>query len=125
MSLKHSKKLLILAVLLSCNSKQHKPRVKEGVEKIVGVYTVNKTKNLAILLRKISKVVKFDTVEMQDAMFVDTVWGYPSMVPIKDSLGKPVLDSLKQPKMSVQYVILPKDSVNWKVENINVDDLIK
>lgn len=97
-----------------------------GAKKIIAAYKLpTGGMDIGIILRVISKEVRTDSVTKKDAIVVDTLFGRPVTVPMVDSTGTPRLDSLGKPLLTVAYFPIGKDSVNWRVENISVDSLLK
>jgi hypothetical protein len=125
------KALLILTsvvIILSCGEKSktdQQPSARES--KILAVYTLpDSSKVVEVLLRIITKTVKYDSVKKEDAIVVDTLWGIPRHLPITDSTGKVVMkDGKPMINPVAQYFKISNDSVNWHVENIHYDSLIK
>lgn len=123
--------LILVCCLPSCfgkkESKTETPKV--GMEKIIAVYTLrDSTRVVDIMIRNITKQIKYDSALGKDLIVIDTIWGYPVDIALRDSTGKIVYEADgKTPKIDPvrQYRIIPKDSVNWHIENINVDSLTK
>lgn len=115
---------ILFAFLFSCNTVE---TPKEGQTKIIAVYThpTDGVKIIDVLIRQIYKVVKYDSTSRKDKISIDTLWGYPVIVPLRDSLGKALVDSSGKTKTGIGYAVIGKDSVNWKVENISTDSLLK
>jgi hypothetical protein len=115
---KWNMKYLVLAlVLISCGSK---PSVRESKGRVVAVYTgLDSKKYVDILYREINIVSTDGTV--------DTLWGVPKFAPELDSSGNAKTDSSgnviygKVPK----YFKIGKDSVNWRIEGKDIDQLLK
>jgi hypothetical protein len=89
-----------------------------GESYVVAVYKKpDTTKDIAIMLRFVSKNVKYDSLKKKDLIVVDTVWGRPVFLPALDSVTRqPVLDPVtKKPKLNsyVSYLFIRKDSVRW------------
>ncbi len=120
--------LIASVILFSCKGKSS-DIPPDSQSKIVAVWTKpDSTKELGIMLRQITVTMPYDSVAKKRRFVVDTFYGYPVPKPLVDSLGKVVLDSLtKQPILSPQpaYYYISKDSVNWRVEGIPVDQLLK
>lgn len=119
------KYLTISLFILSCaENKSVAPSI--GTTKIVAVYVKHdSSKMLDVLLRVITKAVVYDSIKQKDIISVDTLWGYPILVPLRDSNGIVLQDSLKRPIQGIDYRQIRKDSVNWKIQNIPFDTLIK
>lgn len=119
----------LIVLLTSCGSNKSKVEPQQPKEaKIIAVYTKpDSTKQIDVMLRIITKKIVFDSVDKKDEIVVDTIWGRPSFMPLVDSAGKPLLDSSGRPVISPmpQYFQISKDSVNWRVEGIDVDSLLK
>lgn len=100
---------------------------KEGEAKIIAVYKNNGIKTLDVLIRKITKSVKYDSLTRKDIIKIDTLWGYPRQIFWTDSSGKQKRDSLGRPlyNPNPMYILISKDSVNSNVANISVDSLVK
>jgi hypothetical protein len=119
------------SILISCGGKDADtagiPPMSEA--RILAVHTrPDSTKALSVMLRVITKKVEYDSAARKDRIVIDTAWGYPQEnIPLLDSLGKPVMDSLGKPKLDPvpKYLLVKKGTVNWRVENISVDSLLK
>jgi hypothetical protein len=120
--------ILLAVVIFSCNEKKSNPSPKAGESKIVAVYqTPDSIKHLDILLRIITKAAKYDSVKQKDYVSVDTIFGYPKYMPLVDSSGKQIIDSLtKKPKLNPfpTYFRVSKDSVFWQISGRDVDSLL-
>lgn len=119
--------VLFAAILFSCNSKNTvntdspKQDVKYPLrEKIFAVYTDTGSgkKVPAIVMRVIQKAIKYDSLTKKDVITIDTIFGV-------ERVFQSGVDSLGKPKYSVDYFLIGKDSVNWKVQGISVDSLTK
>lgn len=134
-----SSKYFSLAILMSlwaafipsgCKEKIKKdiPIPKEGVAKIVAVYTKpDGSKVLEVMLRQITKSIKYDSVLKKDVVVVDTLFGFPIPVPLVDSVGKEKKDSLGHLvyRPNPAYIQIGKDSVIWQISGIPTDSLLK
>jgi len=122
---------LSVLVFISCNSGKEKEVEipKEGSKRLVGVWIKpDSTRQLDILLMQIRKVVKYDSAKKIDRIVYDTAVGFPIIVPLVDSLGRAIFDSVtKKPKVNPQpqYILISKDSVNFNVAYVSVDSLLK
>jgi hypothetical protein len=121
---------VIVMTLTACGGAADTSQVPPLSEaRILAVHTKSdSTKALSVMLRVITKQVKYDSVKKKDMIVIDTAWGYPQEnLPLLDSLGKPVMDSLGKPKLDPvpKYLLVKKGTVNWRVENISVDSLLK
>lgn len=121
--------ILLTAFVLSCNTTEKKPKIQAipGVTYIVAVYTeTTGNKFIEVIAREIKVVPVFDTTIQDYDTKVDTQYYKPVYLPIKDSLGKPILDSLThQPKTRKDFYQIGKDSINWHITNIPVSELLK
>jgi hypothetical protein len=123
--------LIPIFLLISCGSNSKtKSEVQQSPSKVrvLAVYTLpDSSKVLTIMLREIKKSVKFDSAKGRDIIVVDTLWGYPVDVPLRDSLGKVILDSTGKPRVSPfpEYFRISNDSVNWRIEGVSFDSLLK
>jgi len=119
--------LTLLIALLSCNETSKKEVPKEGDSFIVATYIdTSGQKILDIVGRKISKVLKYDTIKNIDIILVDTQYFKPVYLPAKDSSGKTILDTLTgKPRLFKNYSQISKDSVNWRVQNKDIKELTK
>lgn len=99
---------------------------KEGQSRIFAVVTdTNGVKFPTIVLRLITKSIKYDSLTKKDIVGVDTFYGVERKVPVLDSLKKPKLDSTGLPLFTTGYFMIGKDSVNTDVCNKPIDTLIK
>lgn len=127
------KKLLTLLlsmtlVLYSCNSKKPKKEVPvAGEARLFAVVTEpDGSKRPAIVLRVIRKTIKTDSLKMVDKIIYDSVFGVERDVPVKDSTGKPIIDTATgKPKIITSWFVISRDSVNTKVQDIPLDSLLK
>jgi hypothetical protein len=110
----------------SCDENKNQPVPKTGTKKIVAVYFQDDGQAyLDVVLRLIEKKVRYDSVEKKDVIVYDTVYGYPKVVPITDSLNVQQTDSLGRPKTTIAYFPVKKESVIWNVAGLDIDSLIK
>lgn len=124
--------IILFTVSFSCNQSVEKKSTlpaSPSSEKILAVYIrKDSVRVIDILLRVIQKTVKYDSLKKKDVIMVDTLFGIPLYLPMKDNIGKDILDSItKKPKINTvpTYVSYPSDSIIWHVENISVDSLLK
>lgn len=113
--------ILFIAVILiiSCKDKKEEtPTAEVGTHKIIAVRIMPDTiKNrILALYRTIGKTITYDSTEKKDEIIVDTIWNEELSVAVKNSTGKDTIE--------FRYLSVPKDSVNWHVENIDVDSLV-
>jgi len=124
--------LILTAVFLSCNSKKPKAEVvKPGDATVFGVYTnPDSTKTTAILFRRITEAIVYDSVKKKKIISTDTFWGKPMFLnqPLKDTAGRDILDSNGKVVIDPRptYFLISKDSVRWKgIEGVSIDSLLK
>ena len=119
--------LLPLIFIFSCNSKKKSSgSVTPSESKVVAVWTgVDSSKTLGIMLRVIEEGIVYDSLKKEKSISVDTLWGRPILVDEKDSVGNPKVDSLGNKIKTTFYIKINKDSVNWKVQGVPVDSLLK
>lgn len=114
--------------IISCSSgskKKAEPPTASN-EKIIAVYrTPLGVNEVGIMLRAIKKEAKYDSAKSDYIVVTDTLWGRPVQVKQVDSLGKQRTDSDGTPLFVINYLLIGKDSVDWRVENKNVDTLLK
>ncbi len=110
----------------SCDEKKNEPVPQTGTKKIVAVYFQEDGQAyLDVVLRLIEKKVRYDSAEKKDVIVYDTVYGFPKLVPITDSLNVQQTDSLGRPKTTIAYFPVKKESVIWNVAGLDIDSLIK
>lgn len=112
--------ILFIAILMfSCKDKKEEtPTAEVGTHKIIAVRThPDSTREAKVLYRTIGKTISYDSTKKKDEIIVDTVWQEEFPVKVKDSTGKDTFQ--------FRYLRVPKDSVDWHVENIDVDSLLK
>lgn len=115
--------LAFVACLLSCKSNKNNNQVVADyngkyprVDKLFAVYLdTSGFKIPGLVLRRIDKTVKWDSIQKKDIVITDTLWGVQRVFYPKDTTKKP----------SLEWFQIGKDSVNTHVENINVDSLLK
>lgn len=116
-------------IIFSCKDDSVKKEIPtQGDVKLLGVVTErDSSKTILIVLRRIIKVVKYDSVKKKDYISYDTIVGRPISVPEVDSLGHAIFGADGKPKVkpNPEYISFSKDSVSFKVENISVDSLLK
>lgn len=120
--------LVIGFIIFSCNGDVKKVLTPKAgqTDNIAALYRSPKGGAvLDAMLRVINKVVGYDSVEREDFIKYDTLWGYPQLIPIRDSTGKQVLDSLGNQQIRKIFFQIQKDSVYWRIENKNLDSLVK
>jgi len=124
--------IFLFAGVVGCigNNKKKKNDLvaKEGQVKIFAVYTrKDSARVLYAFIRQIVKGVKYDSANGKDIIVIDTNWFLPVVVPLIDSSGKAIFDSAGNPKINPvpEYILIPKDSVNYRIENISVDSLLR
>lgn len=122
--------IITLIILCSCGNDSEKVdgEVKTGDKKLIArIINRDGTRQLDIVLLRVSKGVKFDSVKKEDVIVIDSIVGRPVIVKAVDSLGniiktKAGVDSLNP---SPVYVPVHLDSVSFRVEGISVDTLLK
>lgn len=103
---------------------------KSGDALIFGVYTKpDSTKVEAVMFRRITEMIVYDSVKKKKEIKTDTIFGFPRFdnKPLLDSLGKQILDStgavVRDPRPV--YVAISKDSVRWKgIEGVPLEILL-
>lgn len=119
---------LVIYLSDSCNnnSSKNEDNVKESETEILAVYIEKDgSKNVSFVYRKIFFPTKYDSFQKKRIIISDTIWGKPLYIPELDSLNRPILDSLKKPKYKIVYQLISKDSINWRIQNIPKDTLLK
>jgi hypothetical protein len=126
---------LSVFIMISCGSKNESessvkihPPMPEA--KIIAAYlkpAPDSGWGLDAMLRLISPTTTYDSVRGEYSVVIDTVWGRPMFFPLKDSAGKEVMGHDGKPVLNPipQYYKISKDSVNWRVENVPIDSLLK
>lgn len=121
--------ILIFFVLGCNNSKSGNDNTSPRVVRIVAVVTYpDSSKKVIEVWREIVKQVKYDSAAKKDMIVVDTIYATQFFVPLMDSTGKqPLKDSAGNVKAdpTPRFFPLHKDSVNWRIENISLDTLLK
>jgi len=120
--------LFLMALIVGCNEskKKKQPLPQTGEARVVAVYTKpDSTKVLDILLRVITQQIVYDSVAGESVISVDTIWGKPTIVPAKDSLGRWMFDPSGKQVMTSIFIKTSKDSVNWRIEGKSIDSLLK
>lgn len=122
--------LLITAIFYSCNNNEKKIKSEipvAGEARFFAVVTEpDGSKRAAIVLRVIRKTIKTDSLKMVDKIIYDSVFGVARDVPVKDSTGKPIIDTATgKPKIITSWFVISRDSVNTKVQDIPLDSLLK
>jgi hypothetical protein len=121
---------IIPLVAFFCKSdKKESTTPSTGSAQIAAAYitpdTADKTRKLEILLRVIQKTIKYDSAKKKDIIIIDTFWGFKKIVPMLDSLGNVKKDSSGRTFVNEAWFPIGKDSVNWRIEGIPVDSLLK
>jgi hypothetical protein len=122
--------LLLIVWLCSCGNGSE-GKVNEpiaGDKKLIGVWTKpDSTKQLDILLLRIVKTVKYDSAQNKDIIIIDSIVGRPVVVKAIDGVGNILKNKAGGDSINPnpQYILVGRDSVNWHVENVSVDSLIK
>lgn len=128
------KKVIIICtlclVVFSCNEKKTPPPPAPKQSKIVAAWLrSDDAVEMGAMLRVITSAPKLvDSLDRKWEEKVDTLWGRPVYDQfIVDSTGKPILDKdgnkTKSPLPT--YYQISKDSVFWRVENVEVDSILK
>lgn len=103
---------------------------KAGDALVFGIYTnPDSSKVEAVMFRRITEVIAYDSVEKKKIIKIDTVYGRPKFEnkPLLDSLGKPVLDSTGTPLRDPRpiYIFISKDSVRTRgIEDVPLEILL-
>lgn len=125
--------IMITAVLIwvtpSCGNtdrgnKEQQPQVGQARLFAVVIDTSGK-KIPTIVLRVISEAIKLDSATKKKVIAYDTIFGVERTFQLKDSLNKPLKDSLGNFKYGTGYFPIGKDSVNTGVCGQPIDSLIK
>lgn len=123
--------LLSSIFIFSCNNnkKESQSTPSLGAAQITAAYITpdpsDTVRKVEILYRVIQKTIQFDSIKNQDIIIVDTFWGFKKFIPILDSTGKPKKDSLGRTFVDAPWWPIGKDSVNWKIQGVPYDTLIK
>lgn len=127
--MKQALTILFVIALFSCSEKSH-PKETFGDAKIVAVWTKrDSTKELNVMFRRIAMWAYYDSVANKKEIKIDTFWWYPTPQALIDkATNKPVIDSVtNKPLLDPEplYIPISKDSVNWKVAGIPLEELLK
>lgn len=110
----------VIYIFPSCNKTKEDSEIKLGKERIVVCYQDKDSATMLIAVRFIvAKSVKKNNAE------VDTIWIVNKRLPFVDSLQKPIMDSLGKPLFGFGDVQVSKDSINWQIQGVSVDSLLK
>lgn len=114
------KTIIILSaiILVSCNEKNEKPTLKDGV--YIGVYKREGKKMYGEIIRITQDKIIYDSVKKVKTVASQMLCGTWAKVPAVDSLNKPIKDSVVWGWKAISC-----DSVNFHVENITIDSLLK
>lgn len=114
--------LTIPFIIFSCSTKSKKETFKPKVEPIIAIVTKNGIRQAQL----VTWVMQKDSSGKIDTQYFEKILSKPkpqldsiTFLPIKDSTGK-----IKTYQEEL-YNPLKKDSVNWRVEARNFDELIK
>jgi len=117
---------ILIFIFTRCGNENPSQPVDIGTRKIIATYIhPDGRQDVGVILQVISKTVKTDSATNKDEIVLDTLYGRPEVVPILDSEGNPTVDSTGKPRYTIAYFPIGKDSVNWKIQNIPVDSLIR
>lgn len=117
--------ILSLLILSACETKKPNSRVGQ-YEYFATWMGRDGQKNYGIITAAITKVAKYDSSAGKDVVVIDTLCALAFTPALRDSLGKVVYDSLGMPKPGArQYTVIGKDSVNFNVGGVPIQDLIK
>lgn len=109
--------VILISILIACKSKK-KERAEVGTQKIIAIRTyTDSVRRPVILYRTILKTISYDSTKKKDVIVVDTIWQEEFVVVVKDSTGRDTTEK--------RYIRVPKDSVDWRVENKDVDSMSK
>lgn len=113
--------ILFIAILMfSCNNKDEEAVQPESIrtEKIIAaLISRDSTRPIKVLYRTIDVKPQYDSASKKWNVVIDTFWNQEISVPFKDSTGKDTFQ--------FRYLRVPKDSVDWHVENRDVDSIMK
>lgn len=120
---------VLLLSVASCgtNQKQDKPE-SVSHKRLVALFTENGEKKVGILELFIQDKIKVDSVTKIKSIVTDSVWLNVYLQPVMDTTKTPhvVLKNSKGQDSLFKYgIIIAKDSVSTRVENIDVDSLLK
>lgn len=122
--------ILVSAVLMMCNNKSgsssYSGRLEPRQDKVVAIYiNPDSTRRLEVMYRAIVKGIDYDSIKKKDYILYDTIWGRPVSFQAKDSLNKPMVDSLGKPVYTIRYIYIRKDSVIWDIAGKSLDSLLR
>lgn len=120
--------LMAIGIYLSesCNKKEKKESIQIGNVRLFAIVLDTSGKKIpTIVIRVISEAIKFDSITKQKTIGYDTVFGVERSFQLRDSLNKPIKDSLGNPRYGTGYFAIGKDSVNTNVCGQPIDSLIK
>lgn len=123
--------LIVSIAMISCNSGKDEPEDRATTTNpkpdfYWAVVQKNGHKELGNVLREIVDFVKYDSVTKKKTIVTDTIcrvwWTWPQI----DTLTKTILKT-NDGKDSLRTELIPisKDSVNFKIENIPIRELVK
>jgi len=115
---------VITVLLMSC-----KAPVKETTEpngKFLAVYIDKQgNKRVGEVLRVTKDDIKYDSATGKKSIVSKTLVGYLTFIPQKDSLGKVLKTKNGTDSLGGGWQLISKDSVNFHIENIPIDSLLK
>jgi hypothetical protein len=113
--------ILVIGIISCGGEKKVKPNISQ--DKIAAVYKYRGNINQGWLYRVI--FVDSAIYKKLGKEFVDTAWYLSQIIPLTDSLKKPLLDSNGRQMIREIGIPIPKDSVIFNIENKPLDSLIK
>lgn len=120
--------LIAISIPFSCNKQKHNgyAQPKTG-QTLIAAFFIRPDGQVDVgaIYRVIKDEVKIDTVTGTKKIVTDTVFFCPRYVAMLDSLKKPLLDSLKNPRFEKLFFFTGKDSVWVNLSNIDLDSLSK
>jgi hypothetical protein len=111
-----------LIILVACNSSEPDDSTvkttKPGVRKIAAVVTKrDSSKVLTAVLEIVRDKINYDSATGKKTIVTETVYGEWALVPFKTKEGKDT--------SAYDWVYKSKDSINTKIENRDLDSLLK
>jgi hypothetical protein len=116
--------IIATVLLISCKAPVKKTTEPNG--KFLAVYIDKKgQKRVGEVLRVQNDKIKIDSATGKKEIITETLYGYFTLVPMKDSLGNVLKAKSGTDSLLGGWQLVGKDSVNFKVENIPIDSLLK
>lgn len=117
--------LLIIASLAGCYSKDKEVKKENKPGTYIGVYQRNGVKQIGEILKVYQDKIIVDSASGEKRIETKELYGVLFVNAVKDSLQRQLKTVSGKDSTVSGWIEISKDSINFKVEGITIDSLLK